>query len=81
MSKKPSTHGLFLEAEQTVEEELEELWRRTYRSNNELVTALEQLRRNYCAVLAGEKRIERNEEILAQVDAALTRAAEAKNLV
>jgi hypothetical protein len=80
MSKKPATNGLLLDAEQTVEEELEELWRRTCRSNNELITALERLRQNYCAV-AGKKHIAYSEEILAQVDTALRRAAEARNLI
>jgi hypothetical protein len=79
MSKKP-TNGFLLGAEQTVEEELEELWRRTCRSNNELITALERLRQNYCAV-AGKKHIAISEELLAQVDTALRRAAEARNLV
>jgi hypothetical protein len=80
MSKKPAVNGRLLDVEQTVEEELEELWRRTCRSNNELITALERLRQNYCAV-AGKKHVAISEELLAQVDTALRRAAEARNLV
>ncbi len=80
MSKKPAANGHLFDAEQTVEEELEELWRRTCQCNNELVTALERLRQNYCAV-AGKKHIAYSGEILAQVDTALRRAAEARNLI
>lgn len=81
MSKEPSTSVLSLDADQTVDQELEELWRRTCQRNIELVAALERLRRNYCAMVAGKKRVEDNEEILAQFDGALRRAAEAGNLV
>jgi hypothetical protein len=41
---------------------------------------LERLRQNYCAV-AGKKHVAISEELLAQVDTALRRAAEARNLV
>jgi hypothetical protein len=46
-----------------------------------LATTLQRLRDSYCALLADEKPIEDKDEILAQVEAALTQAKQAKNVV
>jgi len=62
-----------------VDEELEQLWHRTYLSNNALVNALERLRESYIGLLSGTKPLKDKDRILAQVESALIKAAEVKN--
>lgn len=62
-----------------VDEELEQLWHRTYLSNTALVDALERLRDSYIALLSGTKPPKDKDKILAQVESALLKAAEVKN--
>lgn len=62
-----------------VDEELEQLWHRTYLSNNALVEALERLRESYMGILSATKPPRDKDKILAQVESALIKAGEVKN--
>jgi hypothetical protein len=63
-----------------IEEQLEAWIQGIIKSNDNLVTALERLRASYNAMRAG-KLVTNADQILAQVETALTEAARAKNVV
>jgi hypothetical protein len=83
-SKKPPERVKALEfavPQEIIERQLEGWVRGVLDSNDELAAALERLRDSYCAMLAGKKPVKDDDEILAQVEAALTQAEKAKNVV
>jgi hypothetical protein len=80
-SKKPSGKVFeFAVPQEIIERQLESWVRGVPESNDELTTALKRLRESYCALLAG-KLVKDDDEVLAQVEAVLLNAAEAKNVV
>jgi hypothetical protein len=83
-AKKPPERVKVLEyavPQEIIERQLEGWMRGVLESKDELAAALERLRDSYCALLAGKKPVKDDDEILAQVEAALTQAEKAKNVV
>jgi hypothetical protein len=79
--KPPSYKVLeFAVPREVIEAQLENWLKGTVKSNDELATALKRLRDSYCALLAG-KTVKDDDEILMQVEAALTQADKAKKVV
>jgi hypothetical protein len=68
------------EPQEVIEAQLENWLKGTVKSNDELATALKRLRDSYCALLAGNP-VNDDDELLMQVEAALTHADKAKNVV
>jgi hypothetical protein len=80
-SKKPADKVLeFAVPQNSTEAQLEEWIRKVFESNDELVATMERLRDAFCAQLAGNP-VKDDDEILAQVEAALQNAAKAKHVV
>jgi uncharacterized Zn finger protein len=70
----------FVAPQENIEAQLEDWIRNVFESNDELVATMERLRDAFCAQLAGNP-VRDDDEILAQVEAALQNAAKAKHVV
>jgi hypothetical protein len=81
-SREPTSEKVleFAVPQEGIERQIEDWLQRIVESNDELVVVVERLRDSYRALLAG-KRVKDDDEILAQVEAALQNAAKAKNIV